>query len=38
MKCRWIDDRCQHGYWIDEAEVTFDTETRKFSCPKGQDS
>lgn len=44
MKCRWIDDKCQHGYNIDDAAVTFHpgdlnaggTTKSKFLCPKGE--
>lgn len=38
MKCRWVDDKCQHGYWIDEREVAVTkTDSRvKHLCPKGQ--
>lgn len=45
MKCRWIDDRCQHGYWLDDTEVKHEVvyddaaQTKgksKFLCPKGQ--
>lgn len=42
--CRWIDDRCQHGYFIDDTEVKFTrvsdghsgmTGKGKHLCPKG---
>lgn len=39
--CRWIDDRCQHGYFIDDSEVKFISTDKngkpagKYLCPKG---
>lgn len=42
MKCRWMDDKCQHGYWIDEPEIeatrTKDGTLTSLDCPKGQAS
>jgi hypothetical protein len=37
MKCKWVDDRCQHGYWIDEEQVTVTKIEGKVKhlCPKG---
>lgn len=45
-ECRWNDDRCQHGYWVDDSEVKFypaavtlgmSYKTKnKYLCPKGQ--
>lgn len=41
-QCRWVDDKCQHGHWIDDREVTFTSastgpgKTAKYLCPKGQ--
>lgn len=35
--CRWIDDKCQHGYFIDDSEVKVtQTDSKvKHLCPKG---
>lgn len=42
--CRWIDDRCQHGYWVDDqvdvrfypASTAKPGSASKYLCPKGQ--
>lgn len=38
VRCRWYEDKCQHGYWIDDAEVTTEATigTTKRLCPLGK--
>lgn len=37
VRCRWHEDKCQHGYWIDDVEVTTSTTGKtKRLCPMGK--
>jgi hypothetical protein len=33
MSCRWANDRCQHGAFIDDPDTEWNPETRHHACP-----